>query len=176
MISSLIIFKYTPVMSDKTLARLFRHMAWANNQVFTQLSTLPESALSFSAWNPEWTVGKITNHIVIAQGRFLTRLQKLDPLPENEFPLTSLGMQNLAQKSLENDAALQKFLDLPDEMLTFLRYGNTVSFLTSTVLSQVVHHATEHRAQIADILAVNNMDVINLDALDLWSFERFEQN
>ena len=163
-------------MSDKTLARLFRHMAWANNQVFTQLSTLPESALSFSAWNPEWTVGKIANHIVIAQGRFLTRLQKLDPLPESEFPLTSLGMQDLAQRSLENDAALQKFLDLPDEMLTFLRYGNTVSFLTSTVLSQVVHHATEHRAQIADILAVNNMDVINLDALDLWSFERFEQS
>ena len=158
-------------MSDKTLARLFRHMAWANNQVFTQLSTLPESALSFSAWNPEWTVGKIANHIVIAQGRFLTRLQKLDPLPESEFPLTSLGMQDLVQKSLENDAALQKFLDLPDEMLTFLRYGNTVSFLTSTVLAQVVHHATEHRAQIADILAVNNMDVINLDALDLWSFE-----
>ena len=163
-------------MSDKTLARLFRHMAWANNQVFTQLSTLPESALSFSAWNPVWTVGKIANHIVIAQGRFLTRLQKLDPLPESEFPFTSLGMQDLAQKSLENDAALQKFLDLSDEMLTFLRYGNTVSFLTSTVLSQVVHHATEHRAQIADILAVNNMDVINLDALDLWSFERFEQN
>ena len=163
-------------MSEVALNRLFRHMAWANNQVFNQLSTLPESALSYSAWNPEWTVGKIANHIVTAQGRFVSRLQKIDPFPEVEFELTSKGMVELAKKSAENDATIQKFLESPDEMLTFLRYGKVVNFLTSTVLAQVVHHATEHRAQIADILAVNNMDVINLDALDLWSFERSEEN
>ena len=163
-------------MSDATLNRLFRHMSWANNQLFNQLVTLPEEALSYSAWNQEWTVGKIANHIVIAQGRFLTRLQKQQPFPESEFELTSAGMSQLAQKSAENDLALQKFLDLPDEMLTFIRYGNEVSFLTSTVLAQIIHHATEHRAQIADVLAVNNMDVVNLDALDLWSFEKFENS
>ena len=174
MISSIDLFKYTPPMSDATLSRLFRHMAWANNQLFTQLTILPETALSYSAWNPEWTVSKIANHIVIAQGRFLTRLQKIEPLPESEFEATTEGMRSLVQKSAENDAKLHQFLDLPDEMLTFIRYGKTVSFLTSSVLAQVIHHATEHRAQIADILAVNKMDVINLDALDLWSFERSE--
>ena len=176
MISSLDFIKYTLSMSDSTLSRLFRHMTWANNQLFTQLTTLPEPALSYSAWNPEWTVSKIANHIVIAQGRFLTRLQKIEPLPESEFEATTEGMRALVQKSLENDAKLQQFLDLPDEMLTFIRYGKTVSFLTSSVLAQVIHHATEHRAQIADILAVNEMDVINLDSLDLWSFERFESS
>lgn len=162
-------------MTDVTLARLFRHMTWANNQLFTQLSELPSEALTFSAWNPEWTVGKIANHIVIAQGRFLTRLQKQTPVSESEFPLTADGMKALTSASLENDQKLQDFLDLPDEILTFIRYGETVSYLTSSVLAQIVHHATEHRAQIADILAVNNMDVINLDDLDFWSFERFER-
>lgn len=175
-ISSLDLIKYTLPMSDPTLSRLFRHMAWANNQLFTQLSTLPESALSYSAWNPEWTVSKIANHIVIAQGRFITRLQRLEPLPESEFEATIEGMNALLQKSAENDVHLQEFLNLPDEMLTFIRYGKSVSFLTSSVLAQVIHHATEHRAQIADILAVNKLDVVNLDALDLWSFERFEEN
>jgi uncharacterized damage-inducible protein DinB len=151
-------------------------MAWANNQVFTQLSTLPENSLQFTAWNPEWSVGKIANHIVIAQGRFISRLQKLDPFPESEFELTSEGMAQLAKQSAQNDQKIQEFLDLPDQMLTFLRYGKEVSFLSSSVLAQVIHHATEHRAQIADILAVNDMDVINLDALDLWSFERFESH
>ena len=162
-------------MSDVTLARLFRHMAWANNQLFTQLTTLPEAALSFTAWNPEWSVGKIANHIVIAQGRFISRLQKVEPFPEKEFPLTSHGMKELTEKSFENDRTLQTFLDGPDEMLTFIRYGETVSYLTSSVLAQIVHHATEHRAQIADIMAVNKMDVINLDALDFWTFERSER-
>lgn len=163
-------------MSDATLERLFRHMTWANNQVFAQLATLPESSLKFTAWNPDWSVGKIANHIVIAQGRFISRLQRLEPFPESEFELTSEGMALLAKKSVENDQKLQEFLNSSDEMLTFLRYGKEVSFLTSSVLAQVIHHATEHRAQIADILAVNNMDVINLDALDLWSFERFERS
>lgn len=163
-------------MSDVTLTRLFRHMAWANNQLFTQLSTLPEAALSFSAWNPDWTVGKIANHIVIAQGRLISRLEKRSAPNEIEFPYTSEGMKNLANLAKLNDEKIQTMLDLPEEMLTFIRYGETVSFLSTSVIAQFVHHATEHRAQIADILAVNNMDVINLDAIDLWGFERSERN
>ena len=162
-------------MSDKTLTRLFRHMAWANNQLFTQLSELPENTLKFSAWNPEWTVGKIANHIVIAQGRLISRLEKQTAPEEQEFPLTSAGMRDLAAKSAINDKKIQTLLDLPEEMLTFVRYGETVSFLSTSVIAQFVHHATEHRAQIADIMAVNKMDVINLDAIDLWSFERAER-
>ena len=163
-------------MSDVTLSRLFRHMAWANNQLFTKLSTLPEEALSFSAWNPDWTVGKLANHIVIAQGRLISRVEKTAAPTEIDFPLTSKGMKDLAEKVAENDARMEKLLLTPDEMRTFLRYGEEVSYLTSTILAQFVHHATEHRAQIADILAANNMDVINLDDIDLWSFERSERN
>ncbi|MFM1758410.1 MAG: hypothetical protein RL193_987 [Actinomycetota bacterium] len=163
-------------MSDVTLTRLFRHMAWANKELFTQLSTLPESALSFTAWNPEWSVGKIANHIVIAQGRLISRLQKENAPEEVEFAYTSDGMRKLVVKAAENDTKIMKFLDMPEEMLTFVRYGETVTFLSTSVIAQFVHHATEHRAQIADIMAVNNMDVINLDAIDLWSFERSERD
>ena len=150
-------------------------MTWANNRLFTQLSTLPEEVLSFSAWNPEWSVGKIANHIVIAQGRLISRLQKVSAPEEIEFPLTSKGMADLAKRAESNDQKIQSFLDMPEEMLTFIRYGETVSFLSTSVIAQFVHHATEHRAQIADIMAINKMDVINLDSIDLWSFERFER-
>ena len=162
-------------MSDVTLSRLFRHMAWANNRLFMQLSTLPVEVLSYSAWNPEWSVGKIANHIVIAQGRLISRLQKVSAPEEIEFPLTSKGMADLAKRAESNDQKIQSFLDMPEEMLTFIRYGETVSFLSTSVIAQFVHHATEHRAQIADIMAINKMDVINLDSIDLWSFERFER-
>ena len=151
-------------------------MAWANNQLFTQLSELPEHALAFSGWNPEWTVGKIANHIVIAQGRLISRLEKEKAPEEIEFPLTSVGMRDLAAKAAINDQKIQTLLDAPEEMLTFIRYGETVSYLSTSVIAQFVHHATEHRAQIADIMAVNKMDVINLDSIDLWSFERSERD
>jgi len=159
-------------MDNPVLDQLFRQMAWANNKLFIQLSELPEEALSYSGWNPDWTVGKLANHIVFGQGRFIARLQK-QPVPtEAEFPFTSAGMKQLASSSVANDEKLLALLNTPTEMLTFARFGETVQFSSTTVLAQPVHHATEHRAQIADILAMNNMDVINLDALDHWTYER----
>ena len=159
-------------MTDPSLLRLYKHMAWANHSVFTQLSELPEEALSFSAWNPEWTVGAIANHIVMSQPRLLARLKKEDAPTETEFPITSEGMKALAAQSLKNDEAFLNLIDQPEEMLTFVRYGKTVSFLNTTIVAQAVNHGIEHRAQIADILAVNKMDVINLDSLDPISYER----
>ena len=81
-------------------------------------------------------------------------------------------MTDLAAHSLKNDADFLAWIDQPEEMLTFTRFGNTVSFLNITVVAQIVHHATEHRAQIADILEVNKISTIRLDSLDLWSYER----
>lgn len=163
-------------MTDPALLRLYKHMAWANHSVLTQLSELPEEALSFSAWNPEWTVGVIANHIVISQTRLLSRLEKQVPPADNPFPISSVGMKELAEQSLKNDEAFLNLIDQPEEMLTFIRYGETVSFLNTTIVAQTVNHGIEHRAQIADILAVNKMDVINLDALDPISYERAHRN
>ena len=41
----------------------------------------------------------------------------------------------------------------------------------STILSQAIHHATEHRAQIASALEAKGFTPVNLDDLDLWSYE-----
>jgi uncharacterized damage-inducible protein DinB len=85
-------------------------------------------------------------------------------------------MKALAAQSLKNDNAFLNLIDQPEEMLTFVRYGKTVSFLNTTIVAQAVNHGIEHRAQIADILAVNKMDVINLDALDPISYERVHRS
>jgi hypothetical protein len=42
--------------------------------------------------------------------------------------------------------------------------------LRSTILAQAIHHATEHRAQIAGALATNGNAAIDLDAIDLWEY------
>lgn len=163
-------------MSDQSLIKLFKHMAWANHSVFTILSEIPEVALSLSAWDPEWKVGIIANHIVMAQPRLLARLKKEDAPTDTAFPMTSEGMKALAAQSLKNDEEFLKWIDQPEEMLTFVRYGKTVSFQNTTIVAQIVNHATEHRAQIADILAINKLDVINLDSLDPISFERAQRS
>jgi len=163
-------------MSNPLVERSFKHMAWANNQMLTILQGLPDEAINFSAWNLDWTVGKIAHHIVIAEGRLIARIINQPAPAEPDAPTTSAGIKELISVCAERDAQLLSLIDTPDEMRTFVRYGKEVSFLTSTILVQAVHHASEHRAQISDILAANKMDVLNLDEIDLWSFEKWEES
>ncbi|MEY4419057.1 MAG: hypothetical protein RIR15_379 [Actinomycetota bacterium] len=162
-------------MSIPLVERSFKHMAWANQQMLQILKELPDEAINFSAWNPDWTVGKIAHHIVIAEGRLISRIIQ-QPAPEEfEPPVTSAGIEQLITICAERDAQLLALINTPDEMRKFVRYGTEVEFLTSTILVQAVHHASEHRAQISDILAANKMDVLNLDDIDLWSFEKYSR-
>ena len=151
-------------------------MAWANAQMFSILRGLPNEAINFSAWNPDWTVGKIAHHIVIAEGRLISRILNQPSPAENDAPTSSEGIKELISICADRDAQLLSLIDTPDELRKFVRYGNEVEFLTSTILVQAVHHASEHRAQISDILATNKMDVLNLDEIDLWSFEKWEKS
>lgn len=162
-------------MSNPLVERSFKHMAWANQQMLKILKTLPDEAINFSAWNPDWTVGTIAHHIVIAEGRLISRIIQ-QPAPE-EFkqPSSAAEIEQLMTICAERDSQLLELIDTPDEMRKFVRYGNEVEYLTSTILVQAVHHASEHRAQISDILASKSMDVLNLDEIDLWSFEKFER-
>jgi uncharacterized damage-inducible protein DinB len=163
-------------MSNPLVERSFKHMAWANKQMLTILQGLPDEAINFSAWNPDWTVGKIAHHIVIAEGRLISRIVNQPSPTEPDAPTTAAGIKELISICAERDAQLLSLVDTPDEMRIFVRYGNEVAFHTSTILVQAVHHASEHRAQISDILASNNLDVLNLDEIDLWSFEKWEKS
>ena len=163
-------------MNNPLVERSFKHMAWANAQMFSILKGLPNEAINFSAWNPDWTVGKIAHHIVIAEGRLISRILNQPSPAENDAPTSSEGIKELISICADRDAQLLSLIDTPDEVRKFVRYGNEVEFLTSTILVQAVHHASEHRAQISDILAANKMDVLNLDEIDLWSFEKWEKS
>jgi len=162
-------------VTNPIVDRSLRHMAWANERMLNVLMALPDEAINFSAWNPDWSVGKIVNHIVGAQGRLVARITD-QPAPEKLADVTTArGVSDLISLFKERDAHILSLASAPDEMHSYLQNGNKVEFLTSTLIVQSVHHATEHRAQISDILAANKMDALNLDAISLFPFEKWQQ-
>jgi uncharacterized damage-inducible protein DinB len=48
--------------------------------------------------------------------------------------------------------------------------GATVTRARSTIISQAIHHATEHRAQLISALEAKGFTSINLDHYDLWAY------
>ena len=83
-------------------------------------------------------------------------------------------MKALKVLSAEFDARLRAAAATVDGFVEFQRDGRTIRRSRQTILAQAIHHADEHRAQIAGIFASHGMKVIDLDEIDLWEFANFE--
>ena len=154
---------------DPSLDRLLRHMAWANAALIARLTELPPDNLSLASPRNEWTVGLILDHLVSAAGRYAARLEG-GPRPDRaKSPATTAGLAELAADCAACDARIRSQSALPDGPAG---YADEASGLRarSTIVGQAIHHATEHRAQIAAALATNGVNAIDLDALDLWAY------
>lgn len=157
------------------LNRLLAHMSWANQKTIAHLQSLPEQSLSAFATNPKWQVSEITHHIVEAADAYAFRITGEHPqLPGDSIPeiTTTADLALIAKQAEAIDAALLKSVSLDDEQIEFTNYsGKLVKRWRSTILSQAIHHATEHRAQIASALEAKGFTPVDLDELDLWAFE-----
>ena len=159
-------------MENITLNRSLEHMAWANTQMFTVLSALPAGALTFTSPGSEWSVGAITHHLVTAAENYAQRLHGEPRAEKRELPTTVADLAALAVAVKVADAKLLAGAQLSgDEIITWISYGGEeISVPRWVLVNQAVHHATEHRAQIAGALAANGNSSLDLDALDVWTF------
>lgn len=159
--------------ANPTLDRMLRHMAWANADVFARLSKLPDAALALTAPGSEWSVGAIAHHLVTAAENYAQRLHG-DPRAEKRpEPATAADIAELGAALAEADARLLHASTQPgDQVLEWVSMaGNEIAVPRWTLVNQAVHHATEHRAQIAGTLAAHGTNAIDLDAIDVWTYQ-----
>jgi len=156
---------------NETLDRLLQHMAWANADLFARLAKLPDAALAHTAHGNEWSVGAIAHHLVTAAENYAQRLHGETRAPEREMPTGSTGVIELRVALATADEKLRAAAALPgEEVLSWISFnGEPMSFPRWVLINQAVHHATEHRAQIAGALAAHGINAIDLDAIDVWT-------
>ena len=157
---------------NATLDQLLAHMAWANADLLKRLGDLPDTALSHTAPGSEWSVGAIAHHLVTAAENYAQRLHGEPRAPEREIPTGSAEVKELRAALATADANLRSAASLPgEEVLNWISFdGEPMSFPRWVLINQAVHHATEHRAQIAGSLAAHGITAIDLDAIDVWTF------
>ncbi len=163
--------------------KLLKHMAWANLEIIGKLQNLPDAALDAFSTNPEWTVREISRHICSSATwygwRLLDKSQLSQPeldslqkkLDATEIPAeTAQQIPILLEKMREADAVLLEAARLPEGVIEREVDGKRIVRGRSTVISQAIHHATEHRAQLVSALEVRGFTSINLDDYDLWAY------
>ena len=156
------------------LDRLYRHMAWANQTLLRQLHSIPLSALRLTSENDEWSVAVIVEHFVRSAGFYVSRVTGESLPTDFQRPVSQGDLVELAQRCTGFDARLRELAAMPEGMTTYEREGRTIVRARSTILGQSIHHATEHRAQIADILSFHGIKAIDLDEMDVWAYSDAE--
>ena len=157
-----------PISMDRAL----RHMAWANQQIYSACATLPDEALDAYIVNPEWTARHIFQHIVSGADWYVYCLgiSRWNDIPH---PKTITDLANLAATLAVCDSQILSAAACDDEIISFEEGEKTISVFRSTILAEAVLHATEHRAQLMDAIESKGFSAISLDDIDLWSFESF---
>jgi uncharacterized damage-inducible protein DinB len=152
------------------LERALKHMSWANQEVYKLIIALPDEALDAYATDPEWKVGEILRHIASSSGGYGARLRGVDA-EVLVRPTTMQELQVIAKKLLSNDAELLQLANVEDEKIAVTREGKTTHWMRSTIVTQAIHHATEHRAQAVSALEAKGYKAVDLDEYDVWAYE-----
>jgi len=157
------------ISTNSTLDRAFRHLAWANQEVFAALLKMPESTLGLRLHPDHYSVGQLVEHIAGSSGFYAWRLDGLGEDPQYPAATTHADVAKFKEMLVGFDERLRVEAQKSDEAISYIREGKTVSRMRSTIVIQAIHHATEHRAQIAAILTAHNVTGIDLDELDVWA-------
>ena len=151
---------------------LTKHMAWANQEIYKEIKKLDPEVLNYYVVDREWTVRTIMVHIVTASYLYSQRLQE-KPFSKIEFDIEDTNLiDNLlsALESIDRDLIEQVYKD--DKEVTFETSKGERSEKISVILSMMIFHATEHRAQIVAALDKNDERSINLDEYSIFGYLR----
>lgn len=149
-------------------------MSWANQEVYAACSSLPEEALEAYIINPDWSARQILQHIVSGADWFVYCLG-IAEWSDIPTPKTISDISTLAKRLEHCDAQILSASELEDQLLTFQEGEREVKILRSTLLSAAILHSAEHRAQLMDAIESRGFRAIDLDSIDLWTFEYLER-
>jgi uncharacterized damage-inducible protein DinB len=165
------------------MEKLLKHMAWANQGILGKVQEMPDEALDAYVVNPEWTAREISRHIASSATWYGWRLldksnfSEADSarwqgiLDETEIPAaTSAEIKKVMERLRKADHILLEESRFPEGEVKREWQGEIIIRKRSTILSQAIHHATEHRAQLVSALEARGFTAINLDDYDLWNY------
>lgn len=151
-----------------TLTTLFSHDLWANLRLLEQCTELTSEQLDATIPGTYGSILRTLRHIILAEQSYFARISTGQPLrrPKDAPPLTLAEM--MASARTTGDGLIEWASRVQAEDTVMIDWDGTPREVPKTIiLTQVINHATEHRAQIMAILTQLGIEPPELDG---WSY------
>jgi len=154
------------------LETLFRHHLWANLQLLATCATLSDEQLQSTMIGVYGSLGDTLQHLVRAERSYFSRISTGQPFRpvENEAPLTFDEMAaslRFTGEGLIDWVPTVQAVDSVDIQWDNNGIQGVVQVPKAVIVTQVINHATEHRAQIMAMLTQLGIQPPDLDS---WSY------
>ncbi len=154
-----------------TLTTLFHHNLWANLRLLEQCAELTNEQLDDTILGAFGSIRDTLQHIVTAEQSYFSRISTGQPLrrSENAPYLTIAEMMDSAR--MTGSGFIEWAPKVQGDDTVLLDWDGTLRQVPKTIiLTQVINHATEHRAQIMAILTQ-----LGIQPPDLQGWSYFEE-
>lgn len=152
-----------------SLTTLFSHNRWANLRLLDRCAELTNEHLEATVSGTFGSIRETLHHIVTSEASYLHRIRTGQPYPDSddERPMTIAEMITFAQASGAGLIEWAPLVSAEEEVTVTWLDGSRRQVPKAIFLTQVINHATEHRAQITAILTQLGVEPPSLDA---WTF------
>ena len=151
-----------------TLTTLFSHHLWANLRLLERCAELSDEQLDTSIAGTYGSIRDTLQHIVSAEQSYFSRIStgQIYRRPKDAPPLTIAEMTESARSTGSGLIEWAPKVQASDTVQ--IDWDGTLRDVPKTIiLTQVINHATEHRAQIMVIMTQLGIEPPNLDS---WSY------
>ena len=151
-----------------TLTTLFRHNLWANLRLFELCTDLTDEQLEATMTGTYGSIHDTLRHIVSAEQAYFSRISTGQPyqFPQDAAPMTIAEMIEAVRTTGTGFIEWAPKVE-PDDTVELSWEGTPRAVPKTIILTQVINHATEHRAQIMAILTQVGIQPPDLDS---WTF------
>ncbi|MBC8509648.1 MAG: DinB family protein [Anaerolineales bacterium] len=156
-----------------SLTTLFSHNKWANLHLLERCSALSGEQLEATIPGAFGSIRGTLLHIVTSEQAYFTRISTGQPRADSDDDMLIADMIKAVHET--GTGLIEWATKVQADDTVELNWSGTPREVPKTViLTQVINHATEHRAQIMTILTQIGIEPPNLDS---WTyFDEMDKN
>lgn len=160
---------------DAAFVDLFRHHAWANDQLLAACEGLPPDHLEWVTQGTYGGLGATLRHLVEAEERYVVRLHgeparpgPAPDMPDPPSPPEALApsVRVLRRRAAASGAELIALAERlqPGTILSTTFRGEPAEVPATVVFAQALDHGGEHRTQVRHALTILGYEPPHIDA------------